>query len=104
VTSHDAPEPCDRLDRIEVLLERVVERQDATDAQLQTLVRSVAATSFDVGQLAGTVDLQRQEMALFRDAMRESRDDIRRLYEQWTDHLREPRPNGHGPEEPPATD
>lgn len=67
----------DRLDRIEAALE-------ALASEVAELTASVAATDEQVRTL----------VRLHAD----SRADIDRLYAAWPEHLRHPRPNGHGGE------
>lgn len=65
----------DRLDRIETAIEQLT-------ADVAELTASVRITD----------ELARKQWQAHVD----SRADIQRLYEAWPEHLRHPRPNGHG--------
>ena len=64
-----------RLDRIEAALEQL---------------------TIDLAALAAQVSVTDEVARRGWEAHLESRADIARLYEAWPEHLRHPRPNGHG--------
>lgn len=65
----------DRLDRIETAIERL---------------------TADIAELTASVRITDEIARRGWQAHLDSRADIQRLYEAWPDHLRHPRPNGHG--------